>query len=157
MKILKLLASTLVLLVAFSTHADFAGKWDINLIIPDMPEGSDATTMVFNIRQDEEGNYSGDMENSFGQSMEFSEISVEENEFEITITFDMGGQTVTMSFSGELEDEKLSGTADFGEAMGSFEFTGTQAKEEEEETDNGDEAEGEEVEEESDGTSDDLS
>ena len=145
MKLAKFVAAVTVSFLTVSLFAKVAGTWVIQMDIPQMPQSED-TAQTLTIEVDDEGNHSGTLSGRMGESMEIDAIDVDEGEFSFDVSFEMGGNSMTMTYKGTVEDGEMSGTVSMGSGEWSqeFDFTG-EPKEEDEEEAGDEEAEEEEA------------
>ncbi len=97
--------------------ADVAGTWDVSITTP---EGANQATLTV---AQSGATFTGQMTTEMGtSSVENGEISGRAASWSITLT--MGGQTMTITFHGEVEGNRMSGSADVP-GMGAANFTAT--------------------------------
>lgn len=105
-------------------EATLAGDWQITI---------DAGGMVLqptaSIRS-EDGKLIGTFVADDGQEAELSDLKMDGNKFNFTLTVDFGGQALNAKFDGELEGDKVSGSIDYEVAgeTGEATFTGERLK-----------------------------
>jgi len=95
--------------------AQLAGTWSVTV---NSPQGSQTSTMT--LTQEGSG-FSGSMVNEMGTSP-VADGQVSGSSVSWSITISTGGQSITVTFRGELEGSRIRGTAELG-AYGSAPFT----------------------------------
>ncbi len=96
--------------------AQLAGTWALNLASPQGPTDNTMTVT-------QSGNsFSGTMTSMMGTS-EISEGQINGRTATWSMTLSFGGQSFTLSYKGEVDGNRISGTADLG-SFGSANFTG---------------------------------
>ena len=95
--------------------AQVAGTWSVTV---NAPQGSQSMTMT--LAQDGTA-FSGTMTSEMG-TLPVAEGQISGNSASWTITVPMGGQSMTVNFRGEVEGNRMRGTAELG-AFGSAPFT----------------------------------
>jgi hypothetical protein len=118
--VLAIAVSSAVLSLAQDKKVDVTGTWELTL---ETPNGTSNPTAIF--KQDGEkltGTYKGRL----GERP--LEGTVKANEIKFAITLDFQGQQFTLSYSGKVDGDSMSGTVDFG-GQGSGNWSGKRKKE----------------------------
>ena len=95
--------------------AQIAGTWSV---VTSTPQGQN--TSAFTVTQDG-ASFTGNMVSELG-SLPVTDGQVEGRTVSWSITIQMGGQSMTITFRGEVEGNRMRGNADMG-SFGSFPFT----------------------------------
>lgn len=109
MKSLRFAATVLVTLAAVAAYSTIEGTYVI--AIEGMPQNSEMPEMTIGFSVDDEGNYSVVLGGGLADDeQEVQDVSVKENEFSFKVVGETPMGEVTMSFKGNVEDGKMSGT-----------------------------------------------
>jgi hypothetical protein len=119
---LKILAlSSIILLAACASTPSnpFLGAWTVNI---DTPIG--ALPGTFNFAEDGTGTMAIEAPGAEGQPpATFQNAAYTDNTVAFSTAIDAGGQSLTLSFTGKVEDDQLSG--EFASDFGAMQVTGT--------------------------------
>ncbi len=97
--------------------AQVSGTWSLMI---NSPQGASAATLTL---QESAGSLHGTMDSEFG-SVPVDNGTVRGNTAQWSVALAVGGQTMTIAFSGNVDGDSMSGTGSLGE-LGSITFTGT--------------------------------
>ena len=97
-----------VCMVAVAVQTDVTGQWMMTF---ETDQGSQSATMTF--QQDGES-LSGSLDSDQGGAFEFEGRTVSGDKLEWVVEIDAGGQFIEIAMEGTVNEDEMTGSADFG-------------------------------------------